>query len=98
MKRRVAQYMIGTLCPLCKGKRLRREALSVKFADLDIAEMARVQLKQLGKIFHPFATGSAPSLAKLEREHPEKAEVTRRILGRPCARAWRSCSTLASAT
>ena len=86
MKRRVAQYMIGTLCPLCKGKRLRREALSVKFANLDIAEMARVQLKQLGKLFHPFATGSAPSLAKLEREHPEKAEVTRRISEDLCAR------------
>ncbi len=86
MKRRVAQYMIGTLCPVCKGKRLRGEALSVKFAGLDIAELSRVQLKELGKIFHPFATGKAPSLTKLEREHPEKAEVTRRISEDLCAR------------
>jgi len=86
MKRRVAQYMIGTLCPLCGGKRLRGEALSVKFAGLDIAELSRVQLKELGKIFQPFATGSAPSLTKLEREHPEKAEVTRRISEDLCAR------------
>ena len=86
MKRRVAQYMIGTLCPLCGGKRLRGDALSVKFAGLDIAELSRVQLKELGKIFQPFATGSAPSLTKLEREHPEKAEVTRRISEDLCAR------------
>ena len=86
MKRRVAQYMIGTLCPLCRGKRLRGEALSVKFNGLDIAELSRVQLKELGKIFQPFATGSAPSLTKLEREHPEKAEVTRRISEDLCAR------------
>src|SRR5580700_6089385 len=37
MKRRVAQYMLSTQCPLCHGKRLRRESLAVKFADLDIA-------------------------------------------------------------
>ena len=32
MKKRVAQYMLSSLCPLCHGKRLRRESLSVKFA------------------------------------------------------------------
>src|SRR6187397_2267735 len=37
MKRRVARFMTGTTCPVCKGKRLRREALSVTFASIDIA-------------------------------------------------------------
>jgi excinuclease UvrABC ATPase subunit len=32
MKRRVAQYMVSTECPLCHGKRLRLESLAVKFA------------------------------------------------------------------
>ena len=86
MKRRVAQYMIGTRCPLCKGKRLRREALSVKFAGSDITEMSRLPLKQLGRLFHPYATGCAPSLAALAREHPEKAEVARRIAEDVCGR------------
>jgi len=86
MKNRVMQYMTGAECPVCKGKRLRREALSVKFCDLDIAEMGRVPLKKLGKLFHPFATGTAKSLRELEREHPEKAEVTRRICEDLCAR------------
>ena len=86
MKRRVAQYMIGAPCPLCKGKRLRREALAVKFAGLDIAEMARLPLKRLSRIFAPYATGKAASLAKHERHHPEKAEVTRRISEDLCGR------------
>jgi excinuclease ABC subunit A len=86
MKRRVAQYMIGTPCPECKGKRLRREALSITFAGLDIADLSRVPLKQLGRIFHPYAKGTAAALAELEREHPEKAEVTRRISEDMCAR------------
>jgi excinuclease ABC subunit A len=78
--------MAGTVCATCNGKRLRRESLSVTFAGIDIAAMSRVPLKRLGAIFHPFATGTAASLAKLERLHPEKAEVTRRIAGDVCAR------------
>src|SRR6187431_1999848 len=42
MKNRVMQYMTGTTCPLCEGKRLKREALSVKFASLDIAAIGRL--------------------------------------------------------
>jgi excinuclease ABC subunit A len=86
MKRRVAQFMVGTDCPTCSGKRLRPESLTVKFAGLDIAEMARVPLKKLGKLFHPFAQGTAAPLRKLEAEHPEKAEVMRRISEDLCGR------------
>src|SRR6476469_3495254 len=42
MKRRVAQYMVSEACPLCEGKRLRREALSVTFAGYDIADFSRM--------------------------------------------------------
>ena len=86
MKRKVAQFMASTECRTCHGKRLRPESLSIKFAGLDIAEMSRVPLKRLGKLFHPYATGEAPALRKLEREHPEKAEVMRRISEDMCAR------------
>jgi excinuclease ABC subunit A len=55
MKKRVSQYMLGADCPVCHGKRLRREALSVKFAGLDIAEISRVPLKQLAAIVEPYA-------------------------------------------
>src|SRR5687768_6987877 len=40
MKRRVAQYLISTDCPTCHGKRLKPEALRVKFAGLDIADIS----------------------------------------------------------
>lgn len=86
MKRRAAQYMRSSRCPLCKGKRLRKEALSVKFAGVDIAELGRLPLKQLGKILHPYATGEAAALQVLARDHPEKVEVARRICDDLCAR------------
>ncbi len=90
MKKRVAQYMIGTDCPLCKGKRLRPESLSVKFAGYDIAEMSALPLKRLSEIFHPFAEGKPPKPAKGTEKnkdaHPEKAIVTQRIAQDLCAR------------
>ncbi len=55
MKKRVSKYMLGADCPVCRGKRLRREALSVKFAGLDIAQISRVPLKQLAAIIEPYA-------------------------------------------
>ena len=78
MKKRVAQYMLGSDCPACHGKRLRVESLSVKFADLDIAEMSRLPLKRLATLLQPFAEGSARK-QKHDKEHPEQAIVARRI-------------------
>jgi len=79
MKRRVSQYMLSTQCSECAGKRLRREALSVTFAGLDIAEISRLSLERLFDALRPYADGSAKAFARLERTHPEKAIVTRRI-------------------
>src|ERR1700678_725741 len=47
MKRRVAQFLSSSDCPVCKGKRLKPEALSVTFAGMDIADMSRLPLKGL---------------------------------------------------
>jgi excinuclease ABC subunit A len=79
MKRRVAQYMVSTECPLCHGKRLRPESLSVKFAGLDIADISGLPLARLSDIFRPYADGTASRMAKIEAEHPEKAVVAQRI-------------------
>jgi excinuclease ABC subunit A len=79
MKRRVAQYMVSTECSLCHGKRLRPESLSVKFAGLDIADISSLPLARLADICRPYADGTAPRMAKIEAEHPEKAVVAQRI-------------------
>jgi excinuclease ABC subunit A len=79
MKKRVAQYMISDECPLCRGKRLRREALSVKFAGLDIAEISRLPLKRLAELIKPFSTAADGGGRKQDPGHPEKALVVRRI-------------------
>ncbi|MRW88607.1 ATP-binding cassette domain-containing protein [Duganella sp. FT80W] len=78
MKKRVAQYLVGMDCPSCGGKRLRKEALSVRFAGHDITEISRLSLRQLAQLLQPFADG-APASRKGAKQHPEKAIVTQRI-------------------
>jgi excinuclease ABC subunit A len=79
MKKRVSQYMVGTQCPVCHGKRLRREALSVKFAGYDIADVSRIPLNRLDGILRPYSDGTADGMAKSRAEHPEKVLVTQRL-------------------
>ncbi|HET6426097.1 MAG TPA: excinuclease ABC subunit UvrA [Planctomycetaceae bacterium] len=79
MKKRVAQYMLSRNCPLCDGKRLRVEALSVKFAGLDITEMSRVPLKRFAGLLQPYTDRTAPGWSSLAGKHPEQAVVTQRI-------------------
>ena len=86
MKRRVSQYMESAECPLCHGKRLRVESLSVTFAGYDIADISALPLKRLAQIMQPYADGSAAGHRKVEAQHPEKALVTLRIAQDLCAR------------
>jgi excinuclease ABC subunit A len=58
MKKRVARYMVGSLCPVCDGKRLKREALSVTFAGLDIAALTALSLDRMADALRPAAAGT----------------------------------------
>ena len=80
IKKRVSQYLISTECPLCHGKRLRPESLSVKFAGLDIADMSRMPLIRLTNMLRAASDGTTPGAsAKKAAAHPEKAIVAQRI-------------------
>ena len=77
MKKRVARYMLGADCPLCHGKRLRQESLSVRFAGRDIADMSHLSLAALADLMAPYAGGKAK--LRDSKQHPEKAIVAQRI-------------------
>jgi excinuclease ABC subunit A len=86
MKKRAARYMLSSVCPLCHGKRLRREALSVTFEGFDIAQMTQLPMGRLSAIFAPYANGTAPPLVRLRKDHPEKAMVVDHIAADLCTR------------
>src|ERR1700761_3894322 len=86
MKKRAARYMLSSECPICHGKRLRLEALSVTFEGFDIAEMTKLPMSRLSSIFEPYVDGAAPPLLKLRKESPEKAMVVDHIAADLCTR------------
>ncbi|RXH10606.1 excinuclease ABC subunit UvrA [Bradyrhizobium guangzhouense] len=76
MKRRVSRFLSSSYCPVCGGKRLKPEALSVTFAGMDIADISRLPLKGFNELLrsHALSGGAASG------DHPEKVLVVRRIL------------------
>jgi excinuclease ABC subunit A len=50
MKKRVSQFMAGTPCPVCHGKRLKPESLAVKYAGRDIGELSHMPLSQVADV------------------------------------------------
>jgi excinuclease ABC subunit A len=80
MKKRVSQFMRGSPCPLCDGKRLKREALSVTFAGLDIGELSQMPLLRLAEVLRPVAEGvfdANPDGDTLDRQQIAKARKQR---------------------
>ena len=75
IKKRVQQYLISTVCPTCDGKRLKREALSVTFAGMDIAELSQLPLARVAEILGPAAEGRA----RKADAHPEQTVAAQRI-------------------
>ncbi len=82
IKKRLARYMVAGKCPECGGRRLRREALAVTFAGMDIAAASRLPIRQLRQHLLPAADHGAVD----DDAHPEKTLVAQRIARDVCAR------------
>ena len=76
MKKRVSRFMVNTVCPLCKGKRLRKEALAVMYHGMDITVLSALPVEQLYEIFRKDA--EQPNTGK-NAKTPERAVVKQRI-------------------
>jgi excinuclease ABC subunit A len=84
MKKRVSRYMIGGLCPVCDGKRLKREALSVTFAGADIGTLGQMSLDRVAALLAPAAEGrfddAAPARpAPAPTRAEARADTARRV-------------------
>ena len=90
MKKRVSRYLLASPCPTCDGKRLKREALSVRFAGHDIGELSAMPLQALREHLAPVVAGrfDAPaSSATLARGVGEADRRRRRVQGHSAHRA-----------
>ncbi|HTV02785.1 MAG TPA: hypothetical protein VMF13_19705, partial [Luteitalea sp.] len=78
MKKRAARYLVSAECPSCHGKRLKPDALAVKVAGLDIAELSQLPLAALQATLAAHADAAERGTAA--SAHPERAIVARRIV------------------
>ena len=76
MKKRASRFMQGSPCPLCDGKRLKREALSVTFAGFDIGELSQMSLDQMALALAPASRGEFDAGAGAGAEPPSTLSRT----------------------
>lgn len=76
MKKRVSKFMLSAQCPVCRGKRLRPEPLSVKFSGMDISELYQLNINSLRDIISSCLTQKKDDS---DRVYPEKVLVLHRI-------------------
>ena len=77
VKKRVARYLVASACSLCGGKRLRREALAVTFAGLDIGEMAALALDKLTERLRATANSRGTSATEIVAQRITRDLITR---------------------
>lgn len=83
MKKRVMRFMSAALGPTCRGKRLKRESLTVAFAGHDIAELARLSCNELFQLLRPTAEGVCDSAATLSQDKQSAAQrIAKNVLER----------------
>ncbi|MEK7545820.1 MAG: excinuclease ABC subunit UvrA [Patescibacteria group bacterium] len=51
MRKEIEEYMRTVICPVCKGQRLRKEALGVKVDGKNVSEFVGMSIEELGKAF-----------------------------------------------
>lgn len=50
-KEEIEKYMVEKTCEVCKGKRLKKEVLSIKFLDKSIADLCEMEISKLKEFF-----------------------------------------------
>ncbi len=75
MKKRVSKFLVNALCPMCKGKRLKKESLAVTFEGYDIAEMSELTLKELHTLLLPHVKDKNQAIHRLAEDMTGRIEV-----------------------
>ncbi len=85
MRERAASFLVGSPCPVCGGRRLKPEALSVTFAGHDIASLGRLPLDEVARLLQPAAEGRLGE-GKTEVQADDQADAKAAARGRAAAR------------
>jgi len=82
VRQELEKYMVEKECPFCQGKRLKKEALSVKIGNFNISDLSNFQLDHLKKFFEKDFFSfpeSVLSSASLKVAKPIVKEILKRL-------------------
>lgn len=79
LRKRVARFMEKSPCTSCQGKRLRAEALAVKFGGFDIAQLSQMPLSELSSVLQKELDSKKPASRGID-ETAANEEVAKMIV------------------
>ncbi len=74
----IEKYMIARTCPVCKGSRLKPEALSVTVADKNIADVSHYSIRDARDFFNQLSVDDEDSVGV--RLTPREAMIAKQVL------------------
>jgi len=80
VKKEIEQYMQERICPICEGKRLKKESLAVKIKDYNITDITQMNIEELAGLLEdnsPFFEDFLDS--EMQVAAPIKKEMKKRI-------------------
>ncbi len=75
----IEKYMSITVCPVCRGLRLKPEALAVKILDRNIAEISGLTISETRNFFSAFQAKGLLSASQLKISLPIIKEISSRL-------------------
>lgn len=83
IKKEIQEYMREKLCPVCLGKRLKRESLAVKIGNYSIGDLVQKSIEDALLFFEGERKSGSPLLEVIKKEQFVIAEpIIREIVGR----------------
>ncbi len=74
VRKEIEQYMRERICPICQGKRLRRESLEVRIGEYNIAELSSMSIEEEKELFKKLKTKTGGNGAALQNANPKIVE------------------------
>jgi len=75
----IEKYTVFEICPLCQGKRLKKEVLSVTVAEKNIWDLSQMSLEKLLSFFEKFSQDKALSEERQKISQPILKEINARL-------------------
>jgi excinuclease ABC subunit A len=80
VRKEIEQYMRESICPVCEGKRLRRESLAVKIGEYNIADLSGFSVEENRDFFKKLSAKLPANVGKGGLSQAQKESIAKPII------------------